>query len=188
MHQHGMVRQHVVHMLQHGVIQPSTSPWAAPIVLVKKKYCTTRFCIDYRKLNDVTRKEAYPLPHIDETLDALAGAKVFTTLDLASGYWQVEVDVADRERTAFTTSHGLFEFQVMPFGLCNAPGTFQRLMEFVLAGLQWQTCLVYLDDVIVYGRDFDEHLERLREVFQQFRQAGLQLKPSKCFLLTPLVI
>ena len=91
---------------------------------------------------------------------------VFTTLDVASGYWQVEVGIADREKTAFTNRHGLFEFQVMPFGVCNALGTFQRLMEFVLAGLQWQTCLVYLDDVIVYGRDFDEHLKRLREVFK----------------------
>ena len=182
MHQQGTVRQ-------QGVVQPSTSPWAAPIVLVKKKDGSTRFCVDYRKLNDVTRKDAYPLPRIDETLDALAGVKVFITLDLASGYWQVEVDIADHEKTAFTTrhGHGLFEFQVMPFGLCNAPGTFQRLMEFVLAGLQWQTCLVYLDDVIVYGRDFDEHLKRLREVFERLRQAGLKLKPSKCFLLRPRV-
>lgn len=174
-------------MLQYGVVQSSTSPWAAPIVLVKKKDGTTRFCVDYRKLNNVTRKDAYPLPHIDETLDALSGAKVFSTLDLASGYWQVEMDAADCEKTAFATRHGLFEFQVMPFGLCNAPGTFQRLMEFVLAGLQWQTCLVYLDDVIVYGQEFDEHLERLREVFNRFRQAGLKLKPSKCFLLRPRV-
>ena len=97
------------------------------------------------------------------------------------------MDIADREKTAFTTRHGLFEFQVMPFGLCNAPGTFQRLMEFVLAGLQWQTCLVYLDDVIVYSRDFDEHLKRLREVFEGLRQASLKLKPSKCFLLQPRV-
>jgi len=135
----------------------------------------------------VTRKDAYPLPRIDETLDALSVAKVFSTLDLASGYWQVEMDAADREKKAFATRHVLFEFQVMPFGLCNAPGTFQRLMEFVLAGLQWQTCLVYLDDVIVYGRDFDEHLERLQEVFNRFCQAGLKLKPSKCFLLRPRV-
>ena len=112
---------------------------------------------------------------------------MFTTLDLASGYSQVEVDTADREKTAFTTRPGLFEFQVMPFGLCNAPGTFQRLMEFVLAGFQWQTCLVYLDDVTVYGQDFDEHLKRLREVFQRLSKAGLRLKPSKCFLLRPRV-
>jgi len=127
MHQQGTVCQHVNDMLQHGVVQPSSSPWAAPIFLVKKKDGTTRFCVDYRKLNDVTRKDAYPLPRIDETLDALAGAKMFTTLDLAGGYWQGEVDVAHREKTAFTTHHGLFEFQVMPFSLCNAPGTFQRL-------------------------------------------------------------
>ena len=112
---------------------------------------------------------------------------MFTTLDLASGYWQVEVDVADREKTAFTTRHGLFEFQIMPFGLCNEPGMFQRLMKFVLAGLHWQTCLVYLDDVIVYGQDFDDHLERLREVFHRFHQTGLKMEPSKCFLLRPRV-
>jgi len=187
MHQQETMRKHVEEMLQHGVVKPFTSPWASPIVLVKKKDGTARFCVDYRKLNDVTRKDAYPLPRIDETLDALSGSKVFTTLDLASGYWQVEMSAADREKTAFATRHGLFEFQVMPFGLCNAPGTFQRLMEFVLAGLQWQKCLVYLDDVIVYGRDFDEHLERLAEVFRRFRQAGLKLKPSKCCFLRPRV-
>jgi len=187
MHQQETMRKHVEEMLQHGVVQPSTSPWASPIVLVKKKDGTIRFCVDYRQLNDVTRKDAYPLPRKDETLDALSGAKVFTTLDLASGYWQVEMSAADREKTAFATRHGLFEFQVMSFGLCNAPGTFQRLMEFVLAGLQWQKCLVYLDDVIVYGRDFDEHLERLAEVFRRFRQAGLKLKPSKCCFLRPRV-
>ena len=183
MHQQEVVGHHVEEMLQNGVVHPSTSPWASPIVLVRKKDGTTRFCVDYRKLNDVTRKDAYPLPRIDETLDALAGAQLFTTLDLASGYWQVEMDAADREKTAFATHHGLFEFQVMPFGLCNAPGTFQRLMEFVLAALQWETCLVYLDDAIVYGQNFEEHLEQLKEVFQRFRQAGLKLKPSKCFLL-----
>ena len=124
MHQQETVRKHLEEMLQHGVVQPFTSPWAAPIVLVKKKDGTTRFCVDYRKLNDVTRKDVYPLPHIRGTLDALSGAKILTTLDLASGYWQVEVNDADREKTAFATRHGLFEFQVMPFGLCNAPGTF----------------------------------------------------------------
>ena len=137
---------------------------------MKKKDGTIRFYVDYRKLYDVTRKNGYPLPRIDETLDALSGTKFFTTLYLASGYWQVEMGAADREKTAFATRHGLFEFQVMPFGLCNAPGTFQRLMAFVLAGLQWQIYLVCLDDVIVYGRDFDEHLERLAEVFRRFRQ------------------
>ena len=123
-------------MRARQVIRPSNSPWAAPIVLVRKKDRSTRFCVDYRKVNTATRKDAYPLPRVDDTLDTLAGSKWFSTLDLISGYWQVEVDQKDREKTAFTTPEGLFEFNVMPFGLCNAPATLQRLMDLVLAGLQ----------------------------------------------------
>ena len=167
-------------MLDRQVIQPSTSPWASPIVLVKKKDGSLRFCVDYRKVNTVTRKDAYPLPRVDDTLDTLAGSRWFSTLDLISGYWQVEVDQEDREKTAFSTPEGLFEFTVMPFGLCNAPATFQRLMDLVLAGLQWSSCLVYLDDVIVTGRTFEEHLKHLRAVFDRLRDAKLKLKPSKC--------
>ena len=128
----------------------------------------------------MTRKDAYPLPRVDDALDALASCKWITTLDLLSGYWQVEVDPRDREKTAFTTYDGLFEFMKMPFGLCNAPVTFQRLMDLVLAGLQWHNCLVYLDDILIIGKTFEEHLENLQIVFDRLREAGLKLKPSKC--------
>ena len=169
-------------MLKKGTIRPSQSPWASPIVLVAKKDGSLRFCIDYRKLNKVTRKDAYPIPRVDDTLDTLAGASWFTTLDLISGYWQVEVSPEDREKTAFCTPDGLYEFNVMPFGLCNAPATFQRLMDSVLAGLQWSTCLVYMDDIVIVGKTFTDHLTNLQQVFQRLRQAGLKLKPSKCSL------
>ena len=182
-HQHNAVRELVSDMLQCGVVEPSQGPWSSPIVLVKKKDGTTRFCVDFRKVNDVTKKDAHPLPRIDDTLDTLGGAQWFTTLDLASGYWQVEVAQADREKTAFATPDGLYQFRVMPFGLCNAPGTFQRLMECVLQGLHWSTCLVYLDDIIIYSRTIEEHLARLAEVFTRLRDANLKIKPSKCHLL-----
>ena len=123
-------------MLKKDIIQPSSSPWASPIVLVPKKDGTVRFCVDYRKVNSLTRKDTYPLPRVDDTLDTLSGSKWFSMLDLISGYWQVKVEEKDREKTAFCTPDGLFEFKVMPFGLCNAPATFQRLMDMVLAGLQ----------------------------------------------------
>ena len=175
--------QSLVHnMLKKDTIQPSNSPWASPIVLVQKKNGTLRFCVDYRKLNAVTRKDAFPLPRVDDTLDTLGDSRWFSTLDLISGYWQVKVHPEDREKTAFCTAEGLFEFKVMPFGLCNAPATFQRLMNSVLAGLPWNSCLVYLDDIIVTGRTFPNHLDNLSQVFQRIREAGLKLQPSKCAL------
>ncbi len=121
----------------------------------------------------VTKKDSYPLPRVDDILDSLANAQLFSTLDLACGYWQVEVEPEDREKTTFATNHGLYEFRVMPFGLSNAPGTFQRLMELVLAGLRWHTCLVYLNDIIIFGRTFEEHLQRLHEVLGCLREANL---------------
>ena len=127
-------------------------------------------------------KDACTLPRIADTLDSMCGARYFSTLDLASGYWQVELHPQDREKSAFATCYGLYEFRVMPFGLCNAPATFQQLMENLLNGLQWRTCLVYLDDIIVYSKTFDEHLDRLREVFDLLGEAGLKLKPKKCQL------
>ena len=172
----GMVQE----MLAQEVVQPSQSPWASPIVLVKKKDGGLRFCVDYRQLNRVTKLDVFPLPRIDDTLDLLSGAKYFTTLDLASGYWQVCMDQASREKTAFITYSGLYEFKKMPFCLVNAPATFQRLMEVVLNGLARDGCMVYLDDVLVVGRTFEEHNNNLAKVFQQLRSAGLTLKPKKC--------
>ena len=174
------VRQLIGEMLEKGVVERSISPWASPIVLVRKRDGTMRFCVDYRKVNSITCKDAYPLPRIDATLDTLAGSQWFSTLYLLSDYWQVEVEETDREKTAFCTTEGLFQFRMMPFGLCNAPVTFQRLMDLVLAGLQWSRCLVYIDDVIIVGKSFQEHLRNLQEVLQRLREAGLKLKPSKC--------
>ena len=181
-HQKQEAEAPIANMLKRGVIEESNSPWASPIVLVKKKDGSTRFCVDYRKINEVTRKDAYPLPRIEESLDALSGAVWFSTLDLCSGYWQVEVEPKGRPKTAFTTSCGLFQFTVMPFGLCNAPSTFERLMEMALKGLHWDTCLVYLDDLIIHATCFDDELSRLRNVFDRLRAAGLKLKGKKCDL------
>ena len=140
------------------------------MVLVKKRDGTSRFCVDYRKVNSVTRKDAYPLPRVDDLFDTLAGSQLFSTLDLISGYWQVEVHPGDKEKTAFCTSEGLYEFNVMPFGLCNRPATFQRLMNLLLAGIQWSSCLVYLDDIIVLGKTFEDHLKHLSQVFQRLHE------------------
>ena len=182
-HQRELVRKLLDEMIQQKIVEPASGPWSSPIVLVSKKDGSPRFCVDYRRINSLTRKDAHPLPRIDDTLDALSGAKWFSTIDLASGYWQVEVEPSDREKTAFATPFGLHQFRVMPFGLCNAPSTFQRLMELVLAGLHWSTCLVYLDDIIIYSRTIDDHLKHLQEVLERLRAAGLKLKPSKCYLL-----
>lgn len=150
---------------------------------MKKKDGSTHFCVDHRKINDVTIKDSYPLPRIDDCLDVLAGYKWFSTLDLCGGYWQVAMAQADKLKTAFTTGNGLYQFTVMSFGLCNAPATFERLMEKVLSGLPWEVCLIYLDDIIVYGREFGETIQRLRTVLQRPRAAGFKLSPKKCILL-----
>ena len=172
----------VKEMLDQGIIQPSKSPWASPVVLVEKKDGTVRFCVDYRRLNSVTNMEVFPLPRIDDSLDMLAKSKFFSTLDLASGFWEVKMEPSSREKTAFVTHSGLYEFSVMPFGLVNAPSTFQRLMEAVLAGLSGEKCIVYIDDILVPGATWEEHLHNLRDVFEHLRSANLKLKSKKCRL------
>ena len=169
-------------MLRQGVIIPSTSPWSSPVCMVTKKDGTIRFCIDYRKLNGLTKKNSYPLPRIDETLDSLGGNKWFCTLDLQSGYWQVGMKPEDMEKTAFSSHLGLFQYNVMPFGLCNAPATFEAMMETLLSDLLWKKCLVYLDDVVVFGKTFAECLSNLEEVIKRILDNGLKLKPKKCNL------
>ena len=170
-------------MAAGGVIEPSSSPWAAPAVLVKKKDGSWRFCVDYRRLNEVTRKDSYPLPRIDDALDYIGGSSWFSSLDLRSGYWQVELAPEARPKTAFTIGQGLWQFCVMPFGLCNAPATFERMMERVLASIPRSRCVVYLDDLLVHARDFGGALANLREVLGAIRRAGLRLNPAKCSLL-----
>jgi len=158
------IKNEIDEMLKQDLIQPSTSPWSFPVVVVKKKNGKFRFCVNYKPLNDVTKKDNYPLPRIDEILDSLKDAKWFTTLDLASGYWQIKVREEHREKTAFITKFGTYEFKVMPFGLCNAPATFQRTMDKVLKGIKDQFVMVYLDDVIIYSKTFSKHLKHIEEV------------------------
>ena len=175
------VRTHLQEMLDLGAIVPSKSPWASPVVLVRKKDGGLRFCIDLRKLNSRTVRDAYALPRIEESLESLAGATIFSTLDLKSGYWQVRMDPKSQPCTAFTVGPlGFYECARMPFGLTNAPATFQRLMNSCLGDLQNKFCLLYIDDIVIYSKTVEEHLQHLTMVFDRLRKAGLKLKPSKC--------
>ena len=174
------VKAHINQLLESQVIRESSSPYASPIVLVRKKDGSLRLCIDYRLLNSKTRKDAFPLPRIEETLDALSGAVWFSTLDLASGYNQVPVTEADKPKTAFCTPFGLFEFNRMPFGLCNAPSTFQRLMQRMFGDQQGQSLLLYLDDIVVFSSSVEQHLQRLELVLGRLKTEGLKARLEKC--------
>ena len=175
------VKAHLDDMMECGAITKSYSPWASAVVLAKKKDGSLRFCLDLRKLNNRTVKDAYNLPRIEETLDCLAGARIFTALDLKAGYWQVEMTERAQAYTAFTVGPlGFYECRRMPFGLTNAPATFQRLMESCLGDLHLQSVLIYLDDIIIYSTNPRDHLNSLREVFKRLEEHGLKLKASKC--------
>ena len=183
------VREHLKLMLEVGTIHPSKSPWCNAVVPVRKKDGSLRFCIHFMKLNSLTRKDSPPLPCIGETLNSLVGSAIYSTFDLTLGFWQVPMAEESKQYTAFTLgSMGLFECDRMPFGLCNAPATFQRLMQNCLSELNLTYCLIYLDDVIVYSKDPERHLARMLVVFEHLREHGLKLKPSKCDLFKSKII
>ena len=160
-------------MQDQGIIQKSNSPWASPLVLVMKKSGKLRPCVDYRNVNSLTKKDAFPLPRIQDCLDTIAGSTLFSVFDLISSFHQIPVKVQDIPKTAFVTKYGMYEYKTLPMGLWNGPATCQRLMELVLNGLQWQICLIYLDDIIVFGSNFEEHISRLDTVLQRISEAGL---------------
>jgi len=178
-----VIGEHINTMLKDNIIRPSRSPFAAPVCLVRKKDGSLRFCTDFRRLNDVTIKDKYPLPKIDDTFNHLAGMCLFTSLDLLSGFWQIPIKEEDKPKTAFITSQGLYEYNVMPFGLTNSPPTFQRCMDMVLAGLKWTRCMVYIDDIIIFSKNDDDHFQNLRLVFDRLKEYNLKLKPSKCHFM-----
>ena len=180
-HLYEEVKNHLKEMVEVGAIRKSFSPWASAVVLVRKKDWGLRFCINLCKLNNRTVKDGYSLPRIEDTLDCLHGAVWFSTLDLKSGYWQVELEEEAKPLTAFTMGPlGFWECEHMPFGLTNVPATFQRLMESCLGELHLNWCIIYLDDIIVFSQTPEEHVHRLRAVFSKLRAASLKLKPSKC--------
>lgn len=174
------LKENIDEMLNEGIIRPSTSPWASPVVIVDKPDGSIRICCDYRKLNSVSQFDPYPLPLITETLDSLGNARHFSSLDLASGYWQVPLAENSIEKSAFVVPGGKYEWTRMPFGLAGSPSTFQRLMDVLLSGLLFEICLVYIDDIIVFSSTVEEHLRRLKVVLQKLREANLKLKPRKC--------
>lgn len=173
------MRAEIREMLELGVIEPSASPWASPVVLVPKRDGTTRFCVDYRRLNDCTVTDPYPMPRVDKLLDKIAQGHYLTTIDLCKGYWQIPLEVEAIPKSAFITPFGLYQFRVMPFGMKNAPATFQRMIDELLDGLQDFAC-AYLDDIAIYSQTWEEHLRHLGIVLDRIRAANLTLKPDKC--------
>ena len=176
-------KRQVNYLLDRGLVRPSTSPWGSPVLFAKKKDGTWRMCIDYRALNNVTVRNGYPLPKIQDCLDMIGTATYFSKIDLTSGYWQISVVDKDRAKTAFNTRSGKYEFCVMPFGLTNAPATFQAIMNDILRPFLDKFVVVYLDDILIYSNSKEEHMEHVRSVMQALADAKLYANPSKCTFL-----
>ena len=174
------VEKQIKELLDHGIIRPSQSPWAAGIVMAPKPDGSWRFCVDYRELNKVTIKDSYPLPRVDDYLHALEDNRWFSLMDLTSGFWQIPMHEEDAGKTAFLSHAGLYEWTRMPMGPCNSPAVFQRVMDMAFAGMKWRNLLVYMDDVLVMSPTFDQHLEDLRETLSRLRDLGMTVKPKKC--------
>ena len=173
--------------LRDGVIEPAQSEWASPVVFAPKADGTLRFCVDYRRLNFATVKDSYPIPRMDECIDSLGDASIFSTLDCNAGYWQIPVRLRDRDKTTFTCHAGTYRYIRMPFGLTNAPATFQRTLDILLSQFKWKHCLVYLDDVIIHSRDIESHIEHVDAILGTLRRAGVSLKLKKCSFFTKTV-
>src|SRR6266540_2233911 len=174
------MKEEIERMLKDGIIKKSKSPWASPVVLVSKKDRRIRFCVYYKKTNAIIIVDAHSLPIVNDTVDKIGEKKYYTSIDLASGYWQVEMDENSQDITAFITLWGLYQFNVMLFGLTNAPATFQRLMNYVLHDYLNDFVVVYLDDILICSDTFEEHLAHLRKVFIKLRKANLVIKLKKC--------
>jgi hypothetical protein len=174
------LKKQIDELLEKGYIRPSTSPWAAPVLFVEKKVGTKRMCIDYRALNEVTDKNKYPLPRIEDLFDQLRGASVFSKIDLRLGYHQLRIRPSDIPKTTFITKYGLYEFMVMSFGLTNAPAYFMYLMNSVFMDCLDKFVVVFIDDILVYSQNEQEHEEHLRKVLQRLRDCQLYVKLSKC--------
>ena len=167
-------------MLRAGVIEPAQSEWASRVALVPKPDGSLRFCIDYRCVNAITVRDTYPQPRMDECIESVGDASVFTTVDCNLGYWQIQVAPHDRDKTSFTCHDGTYRYRRMPFGLTNAPTTFQRTSDIVLSSFKWKSCLVCLHDVIIFSKDMESHFAHVEEILKALGQAGITLKLSKC--------
>lgn len=182
------IREHLQGMLACGVIRQSHSPWASNVVLARKHDGKLRMCVDFRQLNQRTIRDSYALPRIEDILHTLSGSRYFSVLDMKSGYYQVDIEEAHKERTAFTVGPlGFFEYNRLPMGLNNSPATYQRLMEDILGDLNYKICCIYLDDIIIFASTFEQHMERLQQVFQRLKDSGLKLTPKKCAFFQPKV-